>query len=71
VAIFLSMLFWGWLWGVVGALIAVPILMVVKVLCDHVASLAPIGEFLGGKAAVRDLPAAAATEQPEPRVALR
>jgi len=49
VAIFLSMLFWGWLWGVVGALIAVPILMVVKVLCDHVKSLAPIGEFLGGK----------------------
>lgn len=49
VAVFLSMLFWGWLWGVVGALIAVPILMVVKVLCDHVDSLAPIGEFLGGK----------------------
>jgi predicted PurR-regulated permease PerM len=53
VAVFLSMLFWGWLWGVVGALIAVPILMVVKVLCDHVDSLAPIGEFLGGKAACR------------------
>jgi predicted PurR-regulated permease PerM len=53
VAVFLSMLFWGWLWGVVGALIAVPILMVVKVLFDHVDSLAPIGEFLGGKAACR------------------
>ncbi len=53
VAIFLSMLFWGWLWGVIGALIAVPILMVFKVLCDHLRSLAKIGEFLGGKPADR------------------
>jgi len=49
VAIFLAMLFWGWLWGVVGALMAVPILMVFKVLCDHIESLAPIGAFLSGR----------------------
>lgn len=49
VAIFLAMLFWGWLWGVIGALMAVPILMVVKVLCNHIESLAPIGEFLSGR----------------------
>ena len=71
VAIFLSMLLWGWLWGVVGALIAVPILMVVKVLCDHFESLAPVGEFLGGKAAARDVAAVPAAGQPDPQVALR
>lgn len=69
VAIFLSMLFWGWLWGVVGALIAVPILMVVKVLCDHLEALAPLGEFIGGRQA--RVPSAVATVQREPQVALR
>jgi predicted PurR-regulated permease PerM len=49
VAIFLAMLFWGWLWGVLGALMAVPILMVIKVLCDHIDSAAPLGEFLADR----------------------
>lgn len=49
VVIFLSMLFWGWLWGIIGALMAVPILMIFKICCDHIESLAPIGEFLSGK----------------------
>jgi predicted PurR-regulated permease PerM len=44
--VFVSVLFWGWLWGVAGALLAVPILAVFKILCDHIESLAPIGEFL-------------------------
>ena len=39
VMIFLSMLLWGWIWGVVGALMAVPILMTVKIICDHIESL--------------------------------
>jgi predicted PurR-regulated permease PerM len=43
------MLVWGWLWGVVGALMAVPILMTFKVCCDHIESMAAIGEFLSGK----------------------
>ena len=49
VMIFVSMLLWGWLWGVVGALIAVPILMTLKIFCDHIASLSAIGEFVSGK----------------------
>lgn len=49
VMIFLSMLLWGWIWGVVGALMAVPILMTFKIFCDHIASLDPIGEFVSGK----------------------
>ena len=49
VMIFLSMLLWGWIWGVIGALMAVPILMTVKIFCDHVESLHGLGEFLTGK----------------------
>jgi predicted PurR-regulated permease PerM len=49
VMIFLSMLLWGWIWGVIGALMAVPILMTLKIFCDHVESLHTLGEFLTGK----------------------
>ncbi|HET7237387.1 MAG TPA: AI-2E family transporter, partial [Terrimicrobiaceae bacterium] len=49
VVIFVSMLVWGWLWGVVGALMAVPILMTFKICCDHIESLSAIGEFLSGR----------------------
>ncbi len=48
VAIFISLAFWSWMWGIVGALIAVPILVVIKVFCDHFESLAKFGEFLSG-----------------------
>lgn len=47
VMILLSLLLWGWLWGVVGAVLAVPMLAVFKILCDHIRSLRPLGEFLG------------------------
>ena len=47
VVIFLGLTFWGWLWGITGALLAVPIMVVVKIICDHSERLAPIGEFLG------------------------
>jgi predicted PurR-regulated permease PerM len=48
VAIFISLAFWSWMWGIVGALIAVPILVVVKVFCDHFETLSKFGEFLSG-----------------------
>jgi predicted PurR-regulated permease PerM len=51
VMIFVSMLLWAWLWGVVGALMAVPILMTLKIFCDHIDSLHGVGEFVSGKAA--------------------
>lgn len=51
VMIFLSMLLWAWIWGVIGALMAVPILMTFKIFCDHIDSLGGIGEFLSGKTA--------------------
>jgi len=47
VVIFLGLTFWGWLWGITGALLAVPIMVVLKIFCDHTEPLRPIGEFLG------------------------
>jgi len=47
VAVFIGILFWGWLWGVWGMLLGVPILMIVKVFCDSVKGLHPAGELLG------------------------
>ncbi|MEP7367103.1 MAG: AI-2E family transporter [Acidobacteriota bacterium] len=47
VAMFLGLLFWSWLWGVIGMIVAVPIMMVVKTVCDRIEHLQPIGELLG------------------------
>ena len=47
VAVFVGLLAWGWLWGVWGLLLGVPILMIFKAVCDRVDDLKPIGEFLG------------------------
>jgi predicted PurR-regulated permease PerM len=46
VSIFVGLLFWGWLWGVVGALLAVPLTVMVKIICDHVTGLKPVGTLL-------------------------
>jgi predicted PurR-regulated permease PerM len=47
VAVFVSVMFWGWMWGTLGMLLAVPILMMVKTVADHVESMAPVSELLG------------------------
>jgi predicted PurR-regulated permease PerM len=49
VAVFVGLIFWWYLWGIVGAIIAVPVMAALKIVCDHVESLAPFGEFLGEK----------------------
>lgn len=48
VAILVSIALWGFLWDVAGVILAVPILIIMKVICDNIASLAPFGEFLSG-----------------------
>jgi len=48
VAILLSIALWGFLWDVAGVILAVPILIIMKVVCDNITSLAPFGEFLSG-----------------------
>jgi predicted PurR-regulated permease PerM len=47
VAVFVGLLFWGWVWNVWGLLLAVPMLMVLKAVCDHVEDLHGVGELLG------------------------
>jgi predicted PurR-regulated permease PerM len=47
VSVFIGVLFWGWLWGVWGLLLGIPIMMVVKAICDRVEHLKPVGELLG------------------------
>jgi len=45
--IFIWLIFWGWAWGVAGAVLAVPLLAILKIVCDHLKPLAALGEFLG------------------------
>ena len=47
VAIFVGVLAWGWLWGIWGLLLGVPILVVIKAICDRIEDFKPVGEFLG------------------------
>ena len=51
VSIFVSIAFWSWAWGIAGMLLAVPILMVAKAVCDHVPGLEGISVFLGERPA--------------------
>jgi predicted PurR-regulated permease PerM len=47
VAVFVGLLFWSWAWGVWGMLLAVPMMMMIKVVCDNIDELKPVGRFLG------------------------
>ena len=46
-AVFVSLLFWAWLWGVWGMLLGIPIIVIVKVVSQHVEQLNPVAELLG------------------------
>lgn len=46
VAIFVGLLFWGWIWGITGAVLAVPLTVMIKVVADRVETLKPFGELL-------------------------
>ena len=46
VIILLSLTFWGWMWGIVGIILAVPILAAFKILCAHIKPMEPLAEFL-------------------------
>jgi predicted PurR-regulated permease PerM len=46
-AVFISLLFWGWLWGIWGMLLSIPMIVIVKVVSQHVEQLHPVAELLG------------------------
>jgi predicted PurR-regulated permease PerM len=60
VAVFLAVAFWAWLWGFAGAIIAVPMLVILKVFAQHVDALSGVGEFLSARTVV------AANDDPAP-----
>ena len=47
VSVFAGLLFWTWMWGIWGLLLAVPLMMVIKAVGDRVEGLQPFGRFLG------------------------
>jgi predicted PurR-regulated permease PerM len=46
VIILLSLTFWGWMWGIAGVILAVPILAAFKIFCAHIKEMEPVAEFL-------------------------
>ena len=50
VVVFLTVALWAWLWSVLGMVVAVPTLVVLRVLCDHIPRLEKFGNFLAGEA---------------------
>ncbi|MDO5528009.1 MAG: AI-2E family transporter [Paracoccus sp. (in: a-proteobacteria)] len=49
VVVFITVALWAWLWSVLGMVVAVPMLVVLKVLCDHIPGLQKLGNFLAGE----------------------
>ncbi len=49
IMVFGAFLFWGWMWGIVGVFLAVPILASVKIICDDVEWLKPVGQILSSE----------------------
>lgn len=49
VLITIGVIFWFWMWGVVGAILSTPMLAMAKIVCDRIEGLQPIGHFIGGE----------------------
>jgi len=47
VVVLISLVFWGWLWGIVGALLSVPIASTIKIVCENIEPLRPISTLMG------------------------
>jgi predicted PurR-regulated permease PerM len=57
--LFVGLLFWWWVWGIAGALLAVPILSIIKIVCERIEGWRPLAEFLGDVPMTADAPASA------------
>jgi predicted PurR-regulated permease PerM len=47
VLVMIGVFFWYWMWGVVGAILATPLLAITKIICDRIEPLQPVGHFIG------------------------
>ena len=54
IAILLALAFWGWLWGILGIVVAVPLLVTLRVFSSHFEPLAALGEMIGEPTATPD-----------------
>jgi predicted PurR-regulated permease PerM len=50
--ILLSLLIWGWIWGFTGMVVAVPMMVIIKIVCENVPILEPVSIFIGSRKAV-------------------
>ena len=46
-AVFIALIFFSWLWGLWGMLLGIPVIVILKVICEHIEHLQPIAELLG------------------------
>lgn len=61
VLITIGVIFWYWMWGVVGAILSTPMLAILKIICDRVDGLQPVGHFIGGEPIISKQPALSGT----------
>jgi predicted PurR-regulated permease PerM len=54
VVVFISITLFAWLWSVVGMLVAMPLLLTLRTLCEHIPALQPVGDFLSARGAERE-----------------
>ena len=67
VVVFLSVTLWAWLWSVVGMLVATPVLVAIRTLCEHIDALEPLGDFLSARGEeARGEEAHSSTADPDP-----
>jgi predicted PurR-regulated permease PerM len=65
-AVILSVVFWGWLWGIAGGLMAAPLLAIAKICCDQFEALRPLGLVLSGETAADAIPSPPQEAVPQP-----
>ena len=68
-AVILSVLFWGWLWGIAGGLMAAPLLAIAKICCDQFEALRPLGHVLSGETAAEPSSGQSPDMVPQPSTA--
>lgn len=63
--ILVSLTFWGWMWGFVGMILAVPLMVTIKIICENVSYLHPLAILMGNKPKDTELELSATEQDPE------